>query len=174
MEKLKLIAFDADDLAVISAHLQDALLKVEDIAYLPRQKRFAAVGCRFDWARAIRESATQPFTRCESALRLERVLGARLTGIDLERKQDVLSLLAIQFTPINSDDPEGHITLYFAGGGAIRLHVECIEVELRDLGDPWQTPRKPEHRVADPAGDDLSRKSKAAPTEPGDAQCRST
>src|SRR5262245_5336536 len=53
MPELTLIAFDADDLSVISAHLQDAVLKVGDVAYLPREKRFAAVGNRFDWAEAI-------------------------------------------------------------------------------------------------------------------------
>lgn len=152
MNKLKLIAFDADDLAVISAHLQDALLKVGDIAYLPRQKRFAAVGCRFDWTRVLSGDASQPFTRCEAALRLERVLGAQVTGLDLEHKDEVLSLLAVQFTPRGPDDPEGHVTLYFAGGGAIRLHVECIEAELRDIGDPWQTPHKPEHGEVGGAG----------------------
>src|SRR5262245_31183745 len=89
MEKLKLVAFDAEDLAGISAHLQDAVLKVEDMAYLPNQKRFAAVCCRFDWAQALSDGGVRNFARCQSALRLERVLGASLTGIDLIRKQDV-------------------------------------------------------------------------------------
>jgi hypothetical protein len=151
MEKLKLIAFDAEDLAVISAHLQDAVVRVADLAYLPRQKRFAAVGCRFDWARALSGEANgRGFVRCQSALRLERVLGASLTGIDLAKAQDVLSLLAVQFTPAAPDDPEGYVTLYFAGGGAIRLHVECIEAELRDIGPVWQTPRKPQHPDGEP------------------------
>lgn len=145
MEKLKLVAFDVEDLAIISAHLQDAVLKVEDMAYLPKQKRFAAVGCRFDWARALRDGGMRHFARCQSAFRLERVLGASLTGIDLNRKQDVLSLLAVQFTPITPDDPEGFVILYFAGGAAVRLHVECIEAELKDLGPAWQTPHRPQH-----------------------------
>ena len=54
MAELKLIAFDVDDLAVLSAHLQDAVLKVGDIAYLPRERRFAAIGNRFDWADALK------------------------------------------------------------------------------------------------------------------------
>jgi hypothetical protein len=152
MEKLKLIAFDAEDLAVISAHLQDALLKVEDIAYLPRQKRFAAVGWRFDWIKALSDGTEQSFSRLQSALRLERVLGASLTGIDLSRKEDVLSLLAVQFVPVAADEPEGHVTLHFAGGAAVRLHVECIEAELRDLGPAWQTPHKPLHGNNEPGG----------------------
>ena len=85
MPELKLIAFDADDLAVISAHLQDAVLKVGDIAYLPRERRFAAVGNRFDWADALTDAKakTRDYVRRQTALRFERVLGAKLQGIDI-------------------------------------------------------------------------------------------
>ncbi|HZA01678.1 MAG TPA: DUF2948 family protein, partial [Hyphomicrobiaceae bacterium] len=70
-------------------------------------------------------------------------------GIDLEAKQDVLELLAIQFE--ETDAPAGAVTLVFAGGGAIRLEVECIEAELRDLGAAWKARCKPEHPDGDPA-----------------------
>jgi hypothetical protein len=133
MEHLRLIALDTDDLAVISAHLQDALVTVENLAYLPQQKRFAAVLDRFDWPRALSEPDAKDLERKPSALRLERVLGAGLTGIDLAAKSTVLSLLAMQFSPKAAGDPEGYVTLMFAGGAGIRLHVECIEAELRDL-----------------------------------------
>ena len=84
MAELKLIAFDADDLSVISANLQDAVLKVGDIAYLPRESRFAAIGNRFDWADALKgaDSGSQEYIRRRAALRFERVLGAQLLGID--------------------------------------------------------------------------------------------
>ena len=49
MSELKLIALDAEDLSVLSANLQDAVLRIADIAYLPREKRFAAIANRFDW-----------------------------------------------------------------------------------------------------------------------------
>ena len=99
MAELKLIAFDADDLAVISAHLQDAVLKVGDIAYLPRERRFAAVGNRFDWADALADgkAKTRDYVRRQMALRFERVLGAKLQGIDPKKKDAVLSLLTIAF-----------------------------------------------------------------------------
>ena len=88
MAELKLIAFDADDLAVISAHLQDAVLKVGDIAYLPRERRFAAVGNRFDWADALKDgkAKTRDYVRRQMALRFERVLGAKLQGIDPKKQ----------------------------------------------------------------------------------------
>jgi hypothetical protein len=145
MAELKLIAFDADDLAVMSAHLQDAVLKVGDIAYLPRERRFAAIGNRFDWADALRgaDNGSQEYMRRRAALRFERVLGAQLLGIDLGRTDAVLCLLAISYEP--GEAPEGSVTLHFADGGAIRLHVECIEAELKDLGPVWRVATMPKH-----------------------------
>jgi hypothetical protein len=154
MPELKLIAFDADDLAVISANLQDAVLTVGDIAYLPRQRRFAAVANRFDWADALKDGKAGPnqYVRRQAALRFERVLGAKVQGIDLDRKGAVLCLLAIGFEPGEaSDSPGGHVTLAFADGGAIRLEVECIEAELKDLGPAWGTRSMPQHPDDDPA-----------------------
>jgi hypothetical protein len=76
---------------------------------------------------------------------LERVTAARLKNIDLAATKRVLSLLAIQFEPQVEGDPAGSISLVFAADAAIRLDVECIEVEMRDLGAAWTTEMKPEH-----------------------------
>jgi DUF2948 family protein len=145
MPDLKLIALDADDLAVISAHLQDAVVKVGDLAFLPREKRFAAVANRFDWMDAIEKDGARDkrYARRRAALRFERVLSAQVQGLDLKNKGAVAELLAIRFEP--GDPPQGRVIVDFAGGGAIRLHVECIEAELRDLGPVWQSKSKPEH-----------------------------
>lgn len=150
MEKLKLIAFDGEDLAVISAHLQDATLKVEDMAYLPRQKRFAAIATRLHWTHALAGSNKLDTQQCQAALRLERVLGARFMGIDLKARTTELTLLAMQYAPVAPNEPEGFVTLYFAGGGAIRLHVECVEAELRDLTPGWERARTPESQDNEP------------------------
>jgi len=151
MAELKLIAFDADDLAVVSAHLQDALLKIGDMAYMPAERRFAAVGNRFDWVDALKDGKTgkPDYVRRRAGLRFERVLAAKLQGVDLERKDTVLALLAISFEP--GEAPGGSITLRFADGGAIRLDVECIEVELKDLGPAWRATSKPNHPDGGPA-----------------------
>jgi hypothetical protein len=146
MEKLKLIAFDSEDLAVVSAHLQNATLTAEDMAYLPRQKRFVAIVSRRRWTHALGDQSDQ---QCQAALRLERVLGARRMGIDLEARTTVLSLLAMQYAPVAANEPEGHVTLFFAGGGAIRLHVECVEAELRDLEPGWQQAGMPDDQKDD-------------------------
>lgn len=145
MQPLKLLALDAEDLQVMSAHLQDAVLRVADIAYIPSEKRFAMVANRFDWEGAGDGKAAHKkgFQRRRSAMRFDRVLGAQLLGIKPKAKNSVLELLAIQFEEL--DKPEGYITLVFAGGGAIRLHVECIEAEMKDLGPVWKTKSKPEH-----------------------------
>lgn len=145
MDTLKLIALDAEDIAVISAHLQDAVLKVADMAFLPREKRFAALLNRFDWAGALASESSEPARRRQSALRFERVLGAAVSGIDLKAGQEVLSLLAIDVSMLSPDDPQGHVTLLFAGGGAVRLHVECVEAELKDLGPAWAARAVPRH-----------------------------
>lgn len=144
MTDLKLIALDAEDLAILSAHLQDAVLNMADMTYLPREHRFAAVLNRFDWAAALPAGRRKPRRlRRRTALRFERVNAARLLGIDVKARDRVLSLLAIQFEA--STFPAGAVTLHFAGGAAIRLEVECIEAELRDLGAVWSARSIPDH-----------------------------
>lgn len=136
-EPLKLIALDADDLSVISAHLQDAVLKRGDIAWLPGEKRFALALRRFDW-----EGAAQGQKRRRlSALHFDRVTAARSTKI--VAGDAVLSLLAVTFT--GSDDPAGQVTLHFSDGAAIRLDVECIEAQMKDLGPIWEAVATPAH-----------------------------
>jgi len=151
MAELKLIAFDVDDLAVLSAHLQDALVRVGDLAWLPAERRFAAVGNRFDWADALKQgtsNASAPYLRRQAGLRFERVRGAQLLGIDVRRKDAILSLLAIAFEP--SEPPAGFVTLRFADGAGIRLQVECIEAELKDLGPVWRAASMPKHEEGGP------------------------
>ncbi len=144
MTDLKLIAFDAEDLSVIAAHLQDAVLRIEDMAFLKSEQRFAAVTNRFDWSHAAEAGGKgRNFMRRRAGLRIERVTGAKVQGLDLAKKDQVLSLLTLTFE--EGDAPQGRITLAFAGGGAVRLDVECIEAALSDLGAAWGTPRKPEH-----------------------------
>lgn len=145
MSTLKLVALDADDLKVVSAHLQDAVLKVADMAYVPRERRFAAIMNRFDWTTTLSDGKPDSATRRQAALRFERVLGAKVSGIDLKAGHEVLALLAVQFEALAPEDPQGHVTLVFAGGGAVRLHVECIEAELKDLGPAWQARAVPKH-----------------------------
>jgi hypothetical protein len=147
MTDLKLLALDQQDLSILSAHLQDAVLKVEDMAFLARQKRFAAVLNRFDWETALAPPRRRPRPRPQrrrTALRFERVERARLQGIDPDVKDRVLVLLAIGFEA-GTAPPGGTITMRFAGGSAIRFDVECVEAEMHDLGARWSTRSVPDH-----------------------------
>lgn len=147
MDALKLAALDEDDLAVLSAHLQDAILRVGDATYLPREKRFAFVVNRFAWERTAAADGT--FERRRAGVHFERVLSVKLRGIDRGEPETVLELLAVRFTP--TDAPGGFVDLLFAGNKDVRLEVECIEAACRDLGPAWQVARCPGHRLEESA-----------------------
>lgn len=151
MPDVKLIALDAQDLSVLSAHLQDAIVRVGDMAYLPREKRFALLCNRFDAADGFARSTRGKgrFTRRRAGLRFERVIGAQLSGIDLGDAKRFLVLLTATYEPLAGSEPEGYVKLLFAGGAAVRLHVECVEAGLTDLGAAWQTSRRPSHGADD-------------------------
>jgi Protein of unknown function (DUF2948) len=151
MELLKLIAMDDEDLNVLSVQLQDAVLRIDDMAFLPQERRFAAILSRFDWLSATGNGtvAGEDFERRRCALRFERVTGAQFQNLALDDKNGALALLTINFEP--AEPPGGYITLIFCGRGAIRLKVEVIEAELRDLGPMWKTRAKPEHPDASAA-----------------------
>jgi hypothetical protein len=136
---LKLIALDADDLAIISAHLQDAVSKVADMAFLPREKRFAMVLNRFDWTVP---DEVEPARR-RAGIHFERVLSAKTRGIDLAKKDGVVNLLAVEFEEKSA--PSGVVTLFFSGDGAVQLEVECLEASLSDLGPQWRAQKRPCH-----------------------------
>ncbi|MDJ0513544.1 MAG: DUF2948 family protein [Methyloceanibacter sp.] len=147
MTMLKLLALDEEDLQVVSSQLQDAVVRVGDMTYLPSQKRFAAVVNRFDWQSAGGDS--ERYRRLRTALRFDRVLGARHKDLAPQNKERVLSLLAVAFEP--GESPGGKVLLYFSGDVTVELDVECIEAEMRDLGPAWRTRHKPEHPGEDGA-----------------------
>lgn len=146
MDMLKLVALDDEDLQIISAHLQDAVLKVADLAYHPREKRFVLAANRFVWENPDKKTLRKrSFERRRTALHFDRVIGVKVVGIDRTRTDDVLSLLTVNFTV--GDAPAGIIELIFSGNAAIRLDVECIETQLTDLGPAWETGSRPHHTV---------------------------
>jgi hypothetical protein len=140
MPPLKLTALDQDDLAVISAHMQDAVLTVGDIRRLPGRKKLVLVANRFDWEGGGGEKAE----RRRTGLQFARVRRVRSQKIRRDAPDAVLSLLAIRFTP-GEHPPEGEVELTFSGGGALRLDVECIEAAMKDLGEAWPTHSVPRH-----------------------------
>ena len=138
---LRLVALDAEDLSVISAHLQDATMRVGDMAHLPKMRRFALVGARFDWPLARQDR----FERCAVGLHFETVIKVMRVGFDQDPERE-LRLLAIVF--LAGSAPSGTVMLSFAGGSAIRLEVECLEVSLSDVGPRWAVDRRPDEPEA--------------------------
>ena len=128
--QLKLIALDADDLAVISAHVQDALVQTADIIWRQGEKRLVVGMSRLDWEQTL-SGETAP-RRLLAALRFDRVLSCKSRNIDLEAPAAAMELLGIEFHP--GEPPAGSAVLLFSQGGALRLDVECLECELTDLG----------------------------------------
>ncbi|HEX2632174.1 MAG TPA: DUF2948 family protein [Bradyrhizobium sp.] len=128
--RLKLIALDADDLAVISAHVQDARVNVADIIWRQGEKRLVIGMNRLDWEQTL-EGETSP-RRLIAALRFDRVLSCKSRNIDMVAPEARLELVGIEF---HADEaPSGSAVLLFSHGGALRLDVECLECELTDLG----------------------------------------
>ena len=144
MDQLKLVALDEQDLQIVSAHVQDAVLKVGEMVFLPGQKRFALAISRFVWEKKQRLFARSDERRLPRSFR-QGAVGHAPPASAPERKDDVLELLAIRFQA--GDAPAGHVELVFAGGATVRLEVECIEARLADLGPAWQARRPPRPRV---------------------------
>jgi hypothetical protein len=145
VDELKLVALDRDDIEVVSAHVQDALVRVADIFWQPREHRFVMALNRFDWVKAVGDGAHRPpeYRRCRTALRFERVIGCKCRNLDQSNKDARLNLLAVEFA--ERDPPAGSVILTFSGGGVIRLDVECLEAELADLGEIFVADARPNH-----------------------------
>ncbi len=141
---LRLVALDSEDLAVISANLQDALIKPGDMAYLPATKRFVVVAARFDWVRAACQGAME---RCRAGMHFERVLKVSRMGFDQNNPDLILNLLSVTFN--ETDAPAGQVILTFSGGAAVRLDVECLEAQMRDIGPRWKAKGQPGHQLDD-------------------------
>jgi hypothetical protein len=137
------MALDADDLAVISTHVQDARVQVADIIWRQAEKRLVIGMNRLDWEQTL-EGQTEP-RRLVAALRFDRVLACKSRNIDLDDQEDTLDLVGIEFH--EGEAPGGSAMLHFAQGGALRLDVECLECELTDLG--------PDDIAPDEASDEL-------------------
>ena len=138
---MKLAAADTEDLEMLSARLQDAAGKLKDFAWLPRQRRFACVVNRYRWE----EAKGARGSRVRAGLKFDGVLDVKSQNIKRGAPDAVVSLLAIKYTGNAEQDPGGIIELVLAGGGTIRLTVECIDAELSDLTGPWEASARPSH-----------------------------
>jgi hypothetical protein len=142
-EALKLRAEDADDLEVISACLQDALVAVRDLAFVSQDHTFLMVANRFRWERRLRPARGEiGHQRTLCGVTFEAVGAASYIGFRRSQNDRILSLLAIR---PGRDGAGNAIHLEFSGGPAIRLEVARIVCRAQDLGEPWPTPWQPCH-----------------------------
>ena len=152
---LKIIARDAEDLAVVSACLQDSLIPLNEMRYLPQERRFIMVANRFRWERAALPTkepipgqdadfeSDEDFgnqQRINAGICIDRVLSVRSRNIDRSRPGEFLSLLSVQLDG-------SKLSFDFAGGGTIQVEVEALSLYLSDLGKAWPTPWQPDHAV---------------------------
>ena len=147
----KLAALDEDDLAVISAHVQDAAVVAADILWRPAENRLVIGMRRPDCEQLLAGECTP--RRLISALRFDRVLSCQSRGIDTAAQDLALSLIGLEFYPARKS-PAGQVVLLFASGGVLRLDVECLECELADLG-PDNSDAAPEMAHNLSAGTDI-------------------
>jgi len=144
-QELRLMAEDEEDLKILSAYLQDALVRVGDLAYLPKTRRFALLASRFCWECDGTESGVT--LRKPTGLHFDNVRNVKAIQVSQGDPEAMLQLLAIQ--PGAEDGGDSVIDLCFAGGGRIRLGVESIEAALRDLGEAWPAHSRPVHDLGD-------------------------
>ncbi|WP_184717896.1 DUF2948 family protein [Caulobacter sp.] len=136
---LRLLAQDVEDLGVLSAALQDAVAKIGDIRW-DAQSRTLTIACnRFRW-----EADAKKGERVRSALQFGDVTGVQARNLRRDAKGAVVSLMSIGFEPAE-EAPAGVVTLVFAGGGDMRVSVDCLDVALADVSEAWATPRTPGH-----------------------------
>lgn len=145
---VKLRAETAEDVAVLSALLQDAVTSVGEIAWTPKRRRFSLLVNRFRWedaAAATRER--RPFERVRAVLTVGDVLAARSNGVDPADKDTVVSILSLAFEP--GAEGAGTLRLLLAGDGEIALAVECLDATLADVSRPYLAPsgKAPKHAL---------------------------
>ena len=142
---LRLRAEDADDLAVISAVVQDALISVKDLSYDRAGRRFTLVANRFRWeTKGNGADGEAAYERTVCAVTFEDVQGVSYRGFRRRDEDRILSLLAIR-----PKETPGAIDLEFSGGATLRLAISTINIYATDLGEAWPTVWEPDHNTGD-------------------------
>lgn len=131
---LRLLAADAIDLQIMSAALQDAIMRPVDIRWERKARRLTLVLSRFCWECGG--------TRVMSAMQFGDVHSVKSRRLP-RAPEGALELLAMDFMP--TEAPSGRVIMMFAGGGDLRIDVECLDAVLTDLSDRWPAHMAPEH-----------------------------
>jgi len=137
-EHIRLRAIDAEDLKVVAAFLQDAIADVSEMAFLPEERRFALVVCRFRWERALTAAPEEVFERVSCAITIENVDQPKYRGFSLKNRGRLMPLLTVTVE-------DGAVLMTFGGDAAIRLPIEGLDLRMEDIGSCWPTTQIPEH-----------------------------
>ena len=143
-KNLKLIARTDEDLRIISAHLQDSIVKTTDIASLKKNKIFLMQLNRFMWE-DVEKGVFRKNKRIRTVLKFDNVIEVNSKNISQTSKDRFLDFLAIESNQMPDNNYE--MKLIFSGDSIIRIVAEVIEVTLDDQGVPWDTKNKPKHKV---------------------------
>ena len=136
---LRLIAREPDDVPPVSAALQDAVGQIGDFLYEPKARRFTLALNRFRWEGARKGRGE----RVRTAIQAGEVTAAKAHRLKQGAEDAVVSLLSVSFEP--GDPPSGALVFTFSGGGVLRLEVECVDLVLADVSQPWRAAGRPEH-----------------------------
>ena len=139
---LRLLAEDAADLEIISAAVQDAVLKAENLKYDKKRHRFTLEVNRFQWEDA--KTKKGPKHRVRAILAFDGVLGVKTRAISKADPDMVMSLLSVTFSPAD-EPPGGKISILFSGDGELALETEALDVTLLDSQYEWVTRHTPDH-----------------------------
>lgn len=157
---LKLRACDGEDLQVLSGYLQDAIVPIGEMCFVPADRRFAMVVSRFRWETCSGDAAAAPprtegdagledaespacYERVHCGICFDGIEAARTRGVDLRDRGVILNLLTI-------GEEEGAVVMHFSGGACIRLDGRDWTCRIEDLGEPWPTSRRPCHLFEEP------------------------
>ena len=143
VKNLKLIARTEDDLRVVSAHLQDSIVNLSNIANLEQSKIFLMQLNRFMWE-DVEKGVFRKNKRIRTILKFENVLKVDAKNINQSKKDKFLDFLTIETNLMPDNNYE--MKIVFAGDAIIKIVSEVIEVTLDDQGDPWETKNMPRHK----------------------------
>ena len=141
-QNLKLIAKTEEDLKVISAHLQDSIADIPNIAHLKKNKIFLMQLSRFMWE-DVEKGVFRKNKRIRSVLKFDNVINVHSKNINQSNKDKFLDFLTIETNKM--PDKNYEMNIVFSGDLRIKVISELIDVTLDDQGDPWDTKNKPKH-----------------------------
>tara|TARA_B110000971_G_scaffold10251_1_gene9824 strand:+ start:253 stop:696 length:444 start_codon:yes stop_codon:yes gene_type:complete len=139
---LKLLATSDEDLRVVAAHLQDAIVSTQDIASLKKNRIFLIQLNRFMWE-DIEKGVFRKNQRIRTVLKFDNVIRVLSKNINAKKNENFLDFLTIESSLL--PDKSYEIKLIFSGNAVIKIKTEVIDVTLDDQGSPWESKTKPKH-----------------------------